>query len=165
MVFAMVSHELASRRSATESRPPGEVMSPAWLGYPVISCKGAATARGVPLKNEIKTLILDTSVGLVAAHLRGDSMISLRAVKVVLAAQQARLASPESLLSIGLIPGTVSAILEPVWSLPHLIDQALLTLGFVTTNNRTTTGYFRFDPKILLTASLHTLANFSISGQ
>jgi hypothetical protein len=90
-------------------------------------------------------------------------MISLRRVKDVLETEQAKLASPETLSDIGLSPGTVSAILEPVWSLPHLIDRAVLALEFVTTNNRTKTGYFRFDPKVLLTASLYTpayIANF-----
>jgi prolyl-tRNA editing enzyme YbaK/EbsC (Cys-tRNA(Pro) deacylase) len=138
-------------------------MRPAWLGRPVISCEDAAAARSVPLKNEIKTLILETSTGLIAAHLRGDNMISLRSVKDVLQTEQAKLASPGTLRDIGLSPGTVSAVLEPVWSLPNLIDRAVVALEFVTTNNRTTTGYFRFNPKVLLAAPSCTLADISIS--
>ncbi len=91
-------------------------------------------------------------------------MISLRSVKAVLETEQAKLASPGTLRDIGLSPGTVSAVLEPVWSLPNLIDRAVVALEFVTTNNRTTTGYFRFNPKILLTAPSCALVDISVSN-
>jgi prolyl-tRNA editing enzyme YbaK/EbsC (Cys-tRNA(Pro) deacylase) len=140
-------------------------MAAAWLGRPVISCEDAASARGIPLCNELKTLIVETSAGLIAAHIPGDRTLSLRAVKEVLETEQASLSSPDNLRSLGLTPGTVSAILDPVWSLPHLIDRAVLGLEFVATNNKTTTGYFRFDPQILITASSYTLADISIPAE
>jgi prolyl-tRNA editing enzyme YbaK/EbsC (Cys-tRNA(Pro) deacylase) len=146
---------------AAPTRPPGESMEPTWLGTPVVSCREAARARGVPLKNELKSLIIDTSSGLIAAHLRGDQAISLRAVKQILESDEARLASRQTLQQLGLSPGTVSAVLDPVWSLPHLIERSVIELDFVTTNNRRTTGYFRFDPKVLLSAPSYTLADFA----
>jgi predicted nucleotide-binding protein/prolyl-tRNA editing enzyme YbaK/EbsC (Cys-tRNA(Pro) deacylase) len=163
--WSMRPHELDSWHRISGKRPPGATMAAAWLGRPVISCEDAASARGIPLCNELKTLIVETSAGLIAAHIPGDRTLSLRAVKEVLETEQASLSSPDNLRSLGLTPGTVSAILDPVWSLPHLIDRAVLGLEFVATNNKTTTGYFRFDPQILITASSYTLADISIPAE
>jgi prolyl-tRNA editing enzyme YbaK/EbsC (Cys-tRNA(Pro) deacylase) len=159
--YAATAHEIRARNHTAKTVPPGEHMRPAWVERQVFSCEEAAVARNVPLRNELKTLILETSAGLVAAHLRGDNEMSLRSVKDVLETEQARLAAPETLRERGLGPGTVCAVLEPVWSLPHLIDRAVMALKFVTTNNKTTTGYFRFDPQILLSAPSITLADIS----
>ena len=144
-----------------ENDAPGEAMRPAWLARPVVTCREAASARGVPLQNELKTLITETPGGLVAAHMTGDSELALRALKDVLEIDQAQLASSQTLRDLGLSPGTVCAVLNPIWSLPHLIDRAVLKLPFVTTNNGTTTGYFRFNPGILLSASSATVADIS----
>ncbi len=71
-----------------------------------------------------------------------------------MAAAEAYLADPEDLLDVlGLSAGTVSAVLEPVWSLPHLASRRLLDLPQVMTNNGTRTGYFAFDPAVLLEAA------------
>ena len=140
---------------------PGETMRPAWLARQVVTCREAAAARGVPLQNELKTLIIETPGGLVAAHVTGDSEIALRAVKDLLEIDQAQLASPQTLRNLDLSPGTISAVLNPVWSLPHLVDRAVLKLSFVTTNNGTTTGYFRFSPSILLSAWSITVADIA----
>jgi prolyl-tRNA editing enzyme YbaK/EbsC (Cys-tRNA(Pro) deacylase) len=76
------------------------------------ACEEAAAAKGVHLFKELKTLIVETSSGLIAVHLPGDARLSLRAVKVFLEAEEAYVADPETLLGLGLSPGTVSAILD-----------------------------------------------------
>ncbi|MFN8017481.1 MAG: TIR domain-containing protein [Acidimicrobiales bacterium] len=136
-----------------ESGPPGTRMTPRWLPHPVITCEEAAAARGIPLAHELKTLLLQTSHGPVAAHLPGDGTLSLRKVKDRLESAEAYLVDPEDLLALGLSAGTVSAVLDPVWSMPHLISRRLLHLPEVMTNNGSRNGYFTFDPALLTEAS------------
>jgi prolyl-tRNA editing enzyme YbaK/EbsC (Cys-tRNA(Pro) deacylase) len=138
---------------ASRLRPPGTRMEARALDAPVITCEEAAVARRIPLTNELKTLIVRTTYGLVAAHLPGDGVLSLRKVKLRLESPEAYLADPEDLLDIGLSAGTVSAVLDPVWSMPHLVSRRLLFLSEVMTNNGTRTGYFTFDPAILVEAA------------
>jgi prolyl-tRNA editing enzyme YbaK/EbsC (Cys-tRNA(Pro) deacylase) len=142
------------------AEPPGLKLPIHKLASPVITCEEAAEARGIALANELKTLILDTSSGLIAVHLPGDGVLSLRAVKDFIEAEEAYLADPETLQRLGLTSGTISAILEPIWSLPHLISRRVFTLDTVMTNNRTKTGYFSFDPVMLTRAENVRIGEF-----
>lgn len=148
--------ETSTRRKA----PPGLSLAPRLLPKEVITCEEAAAARGIPLANELKTLILRTHDGLVAAHLPGDGVLSLRKVKDRLETAEAYLADPEDLLEIGLSAGTVSAVLDPVWRLPHLVSRRVLDLTEVMTNNGTRTGYFAFDPALLVEAADVVVGDF-----
>lgn len=139
---------------------PGRHMTPSSLTVPVTSCEEAASARGIPLEHELKTLILRTDRGLVAAHIPGDGMLALRKVKRALAVTQACLARADELQSLGLSRGTVSALLDPVWSMPHLVTRRLLTLSLVATNDGTDTGYYSFEPAVLLRAPNVTVGDF-----
>lgn len=131
-------------------RPLGETLTPRWLDQDVISCKQAAEAREVPLQNELKTLILQTTDGLYAVHVRGDRRLSLRAVKRFLHIKEAHLLSIAELHQLGLSPGTVCPFLRPVWDMRQLLTSAILVLEFVTTNNGTHNGYFKVSPQELL---------------
>ena len=51
------------------------------LSCSVITCKEAASAKKIPLKNELKSLVLTTSNGLYLLHLPGDKKANLRTVK------------------------------------------------------------------------------------
>jgi prolyl-tRNA editing enzyme YbaK/EbsC (Cys-tRNA(Pro) deacylase) len=132
---------------------PGLTLHARELESPVVSCEEAAAARDIPLARELKTLLLQTHNRIVAAHLPGDGTLSLRKVKTVLATAQAYLASPEDLADLGLSEGTICAVLEPVWSMTHLISRRLMTIDSVMTNNGTRTGYFEFDPAVLAKAA------------
>lgn len=138
---------------ATDRGVPGKRLRVHHLEVPVVTCEEAARARGVPLAHELKTLLLQTHHGIIAIHLPGDGILSLRKVKARLETAQAYLADPEELQQLGLTPGTVSAVLDPVWSMPHLISRRLLGMSNVTTNNGTLTGYFEFDPAVLAEAA------------
>lgn len=121
------------------------------LKFEVISCVQAAKAKGFPLRNELKTLLINTSKGLYVTNILGDQKLNLRKVKQALGCKQARLASPQILKKLGLVPGTVCAIKDPVWELPSLIESSLLDLKFTSTNDGTRTGYVVLnEPKILL---------------
>lgn len=146
------------QRSNTDA--PGLHMPSHQLETAVIGCEEAARARGIPLANELKTLVLQTSHGYVAAHLPGDGILSLRKVKERLEATEAYLADPEDLLSLGLSPGTVCAVLTPIWNLPHLVTRRLLDLTQVMTNDGTRTGYFVFNPAVLVDAPNVTVGDF-----
>jgi prolyl-tRNA editing enzyme YbaK/EbsC (Cys-tRNA(Pro) deacylase) len=149
----------AATRSST-SDEPGTLMQAHFLADPVISCEEAARARGIPLANELKTLILHTTVGPVAAHLPGDGILSLRKVKDRLESAEAYLADPEDLLAMDLSPGTVCAVLDPVWSMPHLVSRRVVDLSEVATNNGTRSGYFLFSPEVLTTARNVIIGDF-----
>jgi prolyl-tRNA editing enzyme YbaK/EbsC (Cys-tRNA(Pro) deacylase) len=151
---------IASSRAVAFSEPPGNTLKPLFLSKDVVTCQEAAEAKNIPLKHELKTLILKTSRGLVALNLRGDQDASLRRVKEVLRCQEAYLAETGDLVRLNLSQGTVCPILEPTWSLPQLIDFDLLALEYVSTNNGTYRGYFKFDPKLLLNASSVTRGHF-----
>jgi prolyl-tRNA editing enzyme YbaK/EbsC (Cys-tRNA(Pro) deacylase) len=144
-------------------RPLGETLSPHWLNREVVTCSQAAAAKNVPLQNELKTLILWTTDGLYAVHLRGDQRLSLRAVKQFLHVKEARLLSVPEMSGIDLTPGTVCPFLPPVWYMRQLLSSALLDLEFVTTNNRTLNGYFLFDPQLLLQVPQVEVGNFECS--
>jgi len=146
-------------RQSTDS-PPGLVLEVYNLEEDVISCESAAEARGVPLCNELKTMILSTTDGFVAVHIPGDGEISLRAVKNTLEVKKAFIAPKDELYKLELSPGTVSAILNPVWEMPHLISKRVLAQDFVTTNNGTRKQYFKFDPVILLEANKKLVGQF-----
>lgn len=141
-------------------QPPGQRMKPFFLDHEVVTCEEAAKARGISLQNELKTLILKTPTGLIAAHICGDSELSLNAVKNATVERNLRIADPENLASIGLQAGTVCPILNPVWEMSHIISKRVLSLNFVMTNNGTKTGYFKFDPVFLTNANSFIIGNF-----
>jgi prolyl-tRNA editing enzyme YbaK/EbsC (Cys-tRNA(Pro) deacylase) len=122
------------------------------LSHDVITCEEAAKAKGIPLENELKTLVITTGARTYALHLPGDKKASLRKVKQFLGTEQACLISPRDLAEMGLSPGTVSPVIDPVWSLSHLVSARILDLPYVSTNGGTRREYFKFDPKILLNA-------------
>lgn len=140
--------------------PPGLTMPVHKLNSPVVTCEEAAFAKSIKLASELKTLILETSSGLIAVHLPGDGILSLRAVKDFIEAEEAYIADPEILLKLGLSAGTVSAVLDPVWSMPHLISRRVFDRDILSTNNRTKTGYFLFDPVILTRAGNVRIGEF-----
>src|SRR5271154_6042314 len=90
---------------------PGLSLTPRELASDVVSCAEAASGKGIPLANELKTLVLTTSKGLRALHLRGDRSASLRKVKNFLAVDEARIAPPYVIAGLGLMPGTVCPLL------------------------------------------------------
>jgi prolyl-tRNA editing enzyme YbaK/EbsC (Cys-tRNA(Pro) deacylase) len=141
--------------------PPGVEFSSHPVRFSTTGCRAAAKARGVPLGNELKSLVLTTCQGLVVAHLPGDRRLSLRCVKRQLAVRHASLASREQLQSLGLGPGTVSAVLDPVWSLEHAVCRSLLEKEFVTTNDGTRQGFFVFSPQTLLHAKSVRVGDFA----
>jgi prolyl-tRNA editing enzyme YbaK/EbsC (Cys-tRNA(Pro) deacylase) len=139
---------------------PGSTMVAFGLVKPVVSCGQAAEAKGIPLANELKSLVLATQKGFVVLHLPGDGAACLRRVKEALEIREACLAAPEQLASFGLRPGTVCAVKDPVWSLPHLISRRVFQRDLVSTNDGTLQGYYRFQPAVLLTAASVVVGDF-----
>jgi prolyl-tRNA editing enzyme YbaK/EbsC (Cys-tRNA(Pro) deacylase) len=146
----------------THNVAPGLTLPAIGLSQEVVTCDEAAASKGIPIENELKTLILTTSQGLQALHVRGDKHASFRKVKKFLRVKQAFMASKDDLRQMGLLPGMVCPILEPVWNLRHLIDAKVLELKFVSTNNGTRSQYFVFPPHILLTADSVSIGEFDV---
>jgi prolyl-tRNA editing enzyme YbaK/EbsC (Cys-tRNA(Pro) deacylase) len=143
---------------------PGESMTARFHDSEVFTPAEAAEARCTPLVNELQTLILRTHEGLVAAHLPGDGVVSLDKVGARMGTATVHLADLIDLRHIGLSPGTMSAVLEPIWSMPQLVTRRLLDLRQVRTNNGTRTGYFEFDPATLVEHPLVVVDDFEASG-
>jgi prolyl-tRNA editing enzyme YbaK/EbsC (Cys-tRNA(Pro) deacylase) len=135
------------------------------LDKPVVTCEDASAAKCIPLENELKTLILRTSRGYIALNLPADSDADLRTVKTALEVEQACLASADELKALGLSPGTVCAVRNPVWEMPLLVSRRLLRLSYVSTNNGTLRGFYKFEPTILLTARSVMLGDFERVGK
>jgi prolyl-tRNA editing enzyme YbaK/EbsC (Cys-tRNA(Pro) deacylase) len=131
---------------------PGLEMTPRWTAVEVVTCEEACKVRGHELNRELKSIILTTSRGLSVVHLSADRMVDLRKVKKSLGVAEARAADPEQLLAMEIGPGTVCAVLEPVWSMQHLVDTAIFKTQEMFTNNGTRNGYFSFDPDIFKSA-------------
>ena len=149
----------------SSSKPPGEDMEIHQLETKMLTLDQAAKAKGIDLANELKTIILATSRGFVALHLRGDREPNLTEVKEFLGIAEAYPLSVDKLKEppLDLTPGTISAVLEPVWSLPHLISLSLLALDKVSTNAGTLNSYYYFEPKILLQAESREIGDFDCS--
>lgn len=157
----LLDEQIADQERRAASAPtPGQDMVVRRLHRPVTTCEEAAAERGIPLANELKSLILRSQDGYLAVHLPGDGVLSLRKVKDRLEVADAYLADPEDLLSLRMSPGTVSAVFDPVWSMPHLISRRVLDLREVMTNNGTRTGYVAFDPSLLLQAKSVVVGDF-----
>jgi prolyl-tRNA editing enzyme YbaK/EbsC (Cys-tRNA(Pro) deacylase) len=101
-----------------------------------------------------------TSEGTCVVHVPGDCTVSLRKIKKYLGADEVYIADPELLLELGLGPGTVCAVLDPVWSMCHLVDERVLEVPEVVTNNGTRNGYFSFDPDELRSARRVSIGDF-----
>ena len=130
------------------------------LTEPVITCKEAAKAKGIPLNDELKSIILTTIKGYIVVHLLGGSMVSLRKVKKALNIKNAHLASKKELYAIGLEPGTICAVKNPTWELTHLISRQVLEKDMVSTNNGTKCAYIVFNPAVLLKAKTVIVGDF-----
>ncbi|HTA14584.1 MAG TPA: YbaK/EbsC family protein [Solirubrobacteraceae bacterium] len=130
------------------------------LSEPVIACEAAASAKGIDLEHELKSLLLKTGHGPMLVHIRGDQHLSLRAVKRFLEVDQAFLASPAELRDLGLAPGAVHPFAPRLWESPQLIAREVLRLNWVTTNAGESTSYVVFDPQILLRAPAVSVGDF-----
>jgi prolyl-tRNA editing enzyme YbaK/EbsC (Cys-tRNA(Pro) deacylase) len=120
------------------------------LKYPVISCQEAAFAKGIPLKNELKSLIINTSRGIYVLHIPGNKKANLRAIKKALNVDEAYLASKDILKMLQVEAGTITPLLEQIWDLPQLLSHDVLLCEFVSTNAGIHNKYIIFNPYILM---------------
>ena len=126
---------------------------------PVVTCEEAALSKGRLLEDELKTLLLWTDRGWLIVNTIGSKRISLRAIKNLYKVKQARLASPAEINELNIKRGAVSMLLEPIWSLPTITDPEVFNRENISTNNGALTGYYIFDPRLLLGAPRMTIAS------
>ena len=124
------------------------------LNFDVITCQEAAKAKGIPLENELKSLIITTSNGLYLLHIPGNKNADWRKVKKHLGVKEACLASKEILTSLGVSPGRVCPFANDLWNLPQLITTELLQINRVTTNNGEFNKYIEFNANVLINSRL-----------
>lgn len=70
------------------------------------------------------------------------------------------MANSDDIESLGLEPGTVSAVSSPVWEMPHLISKRLLSFDFVSTNALSKRKFVKFPPSLLMEADSVMLGEF-----
>lgn len=131
------------------------------LDHDVISCVQASSAKKISIKNELKTLILETSIGLYTINTTGENEVSLHKIKKHIKAKEVCLACPQILKQLNVIPGTVCPFLDSVFNLPMLIDERILELHFLSTNNGTRNKFIIFPPNLLLLSPDHQIGNFN----
>jgi len=110
---------------------------PAWLEiyrhYEVISCVEAATARGINLATELKTLLLTANSRVIAVHLRGDRRLDNGRLRRLFNARVSFLPAQEVALH-GLRAGAINP-----WNIEfcrvHVISASVLALPHMATNN------------------------------
>jgi len=128
----------------------------------VVSCESAATAKCIPLENELKSLILSTSKGLYLLHIPGNKRADLRSVKKYLGVKQAHLAELNELKSLRAYPGTVNPFSKKMRSLPQLISEELLGNSYLSTNyGGSLRDYVIFKPSLLLNAKKFDTGKFT----
>lgn len=130
------------------------------LDYDVISCAEAAGAKGISIKNELKTLVLETSSGICTVNVSAKDRVSLRQIKTALNVNEAYLASSHILNTLNLIPGNVCPFLTQLWKAPMLIDEYVLDLSFISTNKGVRNQFIIFSPQLLLLSPNHIVGNF-----
>ena len=131
---------------------------------PVTTCEQAAALKKIPLAQELKTLVIRTTDGLVLCHLPGNRRLSLRKVKQLLHADEAHLASTIELASLGAEPGTVCPLLPVLRALPAILDPAVLEFPSVSTNDGTRFGAVFFAPALLLDNPAIRVADCTITS-
>ncbi len=135
------------------------------LDKPVITCEQAAAAKGISLSSELKTIIILADEKIYAVNVPGNLNISLRKIKKFLDCDQAFMIDRVKLNDLGLVPGTVCPVKDPVWNMPQLLDESVLHHKFVSTNNGSLLSYFMFHPKILLSAPNIQIGDFSTTSE
>jgi len=129
--------------------PLGERITARYLDYDVVTCDEAVRAKGISLSEELKTLVLNTSKGLISVSIRGNDRLSLRKIKNDYNVPQAYITDLNELKKLGLVPGTVTPANKELWFLPMFVDIKVFENVTVSTNNGTLNGYVNFDPKLL----------------
>jgi prolyl-tRNA editing enzyme YbaK/EbsC (Cys-tRNA(Pro) deacylase) len=129
---------------------------------PVLTCAAAAVARGIPLRCELKTLLMMVRHGRIAVHLRASDRLSSRSIRSVLRTQYTRFLTTLELREAGFQPGTVNP-----WSVPldhyHLLCASVLDLPTVATNAGTLTTGVLFRPELLLKLPRLVLGRFGVT--
>jgi len=143
------------------------------LPFNVYSCEDAATAKGISLHEELKSLVLRivpqnekaTLNDLCILHLPGDKMADLRAVKRDIKkhfnSDEAYLAYDTDLKLLGVAHGAVCPFLDKIWELTHLISEDLLDIKRVSTNSGRFNSCIYFHPNTLLKSPRYIIGNYS----
>ena len=133
------------------------------LPYNVYTCKDAASAKGISLKEELKSLILRCNEGkYYVVHLTGDKGANFKAIRRALSVRDVKLADKDAELSdLDTLHGAVFPFHEKIWNLPNLISADLLELKRIYTNSGKLNSFIAFDPKLLLENPLSIVGNFS----
>lgn len=131
-----------------------------YLEHDVISCEEAAIAKKIPLKNELKSLLIHYDKGLCLVSVCGDNNVNLRNIKKILACRQAFMASKSELQILNLRPGTVCPFLEQTIDMLQLFDKRIFELEFLSTNNGNRNEYIKFPPTVLLKCNNYIIDDF-----
>lgn len=99
---------------------------------PVFTCREAAIARGVPLHNELKTLLVVYRGDLALLNLPGNRQVDRRSVRIALMARDFRLANTVELATLRLTRGIISPL--SLIGCRSLLDTEVLDLEWITTN-------------------------------
>jgi prolyl-tRNA editing enzyme YbaK/EbsC (Cys-tRNA(Pro) deacylase) len=120
----------------------------------VVSCEQAAHAKGIPLKNELKTLVIETDDDIYLLHLLGDEKADFKQIRKLLNTKKAQLLCKEKLLTLfAVTPGTVNPFSSKLKNQPQLVSEEVLRSEFLSTNAGTLYEYVIFEPSLLFSTN------------
>lgn len=133
------------------------------LPYDVFSCYEAAFSKKIPLRNELKSLVLRTSNGLYILSLAGNMYANFRTIKRTLGVKEACMTSDCELQLLGASKGSVNPMLKKMWELPQLLSEEIFELDYVSTNSGKFNEYVIFSPNEFMKHKEYKIGNFSTS--
>ncbi len=100
----------------------------------VVTCDEASLARGVPLNQELKSILLKSNEAIMAVHLCGNHRVNSKEIKRVLNSKHLRFLNGNELKYFGLKPGLVNP-----WNIDfctkNFVCKRIFENDFMTTNN------------------------------
>ena len=126
-------------------------VKPAVFDEPVNSCWEAACFRNISLKEELKSLLFESSDGLIMTHIPGDRRVKQEVLDNLFG--KVRLVNQQQLHEYKLEKGRVNPFTSRIYlgeDVIHIICRTVFENQYVYTNDDTLYGTIKFHPKELL---------------
>jgi len=127
--------------------------------FDIITCEEAAIARGVKLEQELKHILVRASGKIYMIHTPGNKRIAFNKVKSKLHIKA--YVDFIDLNDLNLFKGAVCPFISSNWNYFHLFDKSIFNNFWMTTNDGTLNGYFKFEVEMLKETPRHMIEDFT----
>lgn len=137
---------------ATPSFPRNVLeLRPTLPHYTRVSCRESARSKGIPVHEELKSILFQSAEMIAMAHVPGDYFVDERALSAVVGHVQ--LMAEAELRRCGLEKGRVNPFTAERYlgaRCVHVICPSVFDNEYVNTNNDRVGGWVRFRPQYIL---------------